>query len=265
MRWLIGAGLVCAMLVFGIGVYHAAGYLKGTRPTVQRPTQVTAPPLPGTMYVVQAGAIYRFQHGSFAQVTADDGWTQPAAAAGGSRLVAVRREANYSDLYVIGTTGRVLAQITHNSVPGPVVENNHWSFYPRFSADGSTVFYAYDPKDPYNPYRVDLAIFSSPSDPAAGGSVQWTDPNQYTGGDVNPVPLRQGGLLYTKYSIDDAFQVHAQVWAQKRARSAGQSLTAPELGCAQPALSPDEKLIAIVCNKGSNQSAELDVATFDPA
>src|SRR5438309_605556 len=83
-------------------------------------------------------------------------------------------------------------------------------------------------------------------------------------GDVYPVPLREGGIVYTKYSIDDASQVHAQVWVQKRARSAGQALTAPELGCGQPALSADEKLIAMVCNKGSNQSAELDVATFDP-
>ncbi|TMD41919.1 MAG: hypothetical protein E6I89_00520 [Chloroflexi bacterium] len=264
MRWLVGATLVIAMLAFGIGVYHAAGYLKGERPVVQRPTQITAPPLQGTMYVVQAGAIYRFQHGSFTQVTADDGWTQPAAAPGGSQLAVVRREANYSDLYLLSTTGRVTAQLTHNSVPGPVVENNHWSFYPRFSPDGATLFYDYDPKDPYNPYRVDLTIFSSPSSPASRSSLQWTDPNEYTGGDVYPVPLREGGIVYTKYSIDDASQVHAQVWVQKRARSAGQALTAPELGCGQPALSADEKLIAMVCNKGSNQSAELDVATFDP-
>ena len=57
MRWLIGATLVIAMLAFGIGVYHAAGYLKGERPVVQRPTQITAPPLPGTMYVVQNGEL----------------------------------------------------------------------------------------------------------------------------------------------------------------------------------------------------------------
>ena len=29
MRWAIAAGLVLAMLGFGIGVYHAVGYLKG--------------------------------------------------------------------------------------------------------------------------------------------------------------------------------------------------------------------------------------------
>jgi Tol biopolymer transport system component len=265
MRWLIGAALVVAMLAFGIGFYHAAGYLKGDRPVARRPTQVLARPLPGTMYLVQSGAIYRFQHGSFTEVTDDDGWMQPAAKPGGSELVAVRREPNYSDLYLLSTAGKPMTQLTHNSVPGPAVENNHWSFYPRFSGDGSTLFYDYDAKDLYNPYRVDLAIFASPSDPASRGSVQWTDPNQYTGGDVNPVPLQGGGLVYTKYSIDDSFQVHAQIWAQKRQRSAGKALTEPQLGCGQPAISPDEKLIAMVCTKGSNQSAELDVAPFDPA
>src|SRR5207249_4798107 len=81
----------------------------------------------------------------------------------------------------------------------------------------------------YNSYQVDLAIFASPSNPGARGSVQWTHPNDLTGGDVNPVPLRDGALLYTKYSIDDSFQVHAQVWIQKRPGTAGQALTAPQL------------------------------------
>ncbi len=263
-RWLAGVGLVIAMLAFGIGVYHAAGYLKGQRAQVRRPSDTSAPSLPGTIYLAQAGALYRFQHGSFTQVTADDGWTQPAMLSRGGQLAAVRRETNYSDVYLLSSTGRQLAQLTHNSAPGPA-ENNHWAFYPRFSPDGSTLFYDYDPKSPYNSYQVDLAIFASPSDPSSRASVRWTDPNPYTGGDVNPLPLEGGGLIYTKYMIDDSYQVHAQLWIQRRAGSVGQALTAPELDCAQAALSTDEKLIAMVCRKGGMQSAELDVATFDAA
>jgi Tol biopolymer transport system component len=263
MRWLIGTGLVIAMLVFGIGVYHAAGYLKGSRPTLQRPTQITAPALPGTMYVVQSGAIYRFSHGSFTQITADDGWMQPAASPDGNQLVVVRREANYSDMYLLSTTGKPMAQLSHNSAPGVAAEDNHWSFYPRFSRDGKTVFYSFDPKDYFNSYRIDLAIFASRLDPNSR-ALEWTLPNDYTGGDVSPVPLESGALMYTKYSIDDSFQVHSQIWLQTRAQSMGQALTAPELGCAQPTLSPDEKMIAMICTNGSNQSADLDVATFDP-
>lgn len=262
MRWLVGAGLLIAMLAFGVGVYHAAGYLRGEKPQVHRPTEITASPLPGTIYLTQGGAIYRFQRGSFTQLTSVDGWTQPAAAPDG-QIIAVRRGVNSSDLYLLATSGRQLAQLTHNSAPGPA-ENNHWAFYPRVAPDGQTLFYDYDPKDPYNNYKVDLAIFATRISPGAG-AVDWTEPNDFTGGDVNPVPLKDGALIYTKYSIDDQSQVRSQIWIQRKAGSPGIALTTPDLGCSQPAVSPDEKSIAMICSKGSNQSADLDVASFDQA
>ncbi len=264
MRWLIGVALVFAMFAFGIGVYHAAEHFKGSHTAVQKPNQVSVEPLPGTMYVVQQGAIYRFQHGNFTQITSENGWLQPAVDPRGNQLVAVQRRTNFSDLYLISTGGRTVAQLTHNQSSG-AVESNHWSFYPRFSADGSTLFYDYDPKDPYNTYNVDLAIFASPSDPGATSSVQYSRPNDYTGGDVNPLPLTGGGVLYVKYSIDDQYQVHSQLWFQRRAGSAGVALTEPQLDCGQAALSTDQKQVAMVCRKGSNTNAELDVATFDAA
>ncbi|HKC20589.1 MAG TPA: hypothetical protein VKE27_13275 [Candidatus Dormibacteraeota bacterium] len=259
-RWLLGVGLVIAMLAFGIEVYHVAGFLHSDRPRMQRPTDITASPLPGTMYVAQGGAIYRFQHGSFTQITANDGWTQPAAGPNG-QLIVVRRQNNYSDLYLLAASGHQLAQLTRNSTPGPA-EYNHWAFYPRVSADGQTVFYDYDPKDPYNDYRVDLAIFASRVTPGAQ-AVDWTEPNEFTGGDVTPVPLKDGALIYAKYSIDDQSQVHSQIWIQRHAGTAGTALTTPDLGCSHPSLSPDEKSIVMICDKGSNQSADLDVASFD--
>ena len=263
MRWLVGVGLVIAMLAFGIGVYHAAGMLRGDHATVHRPTEVTAAPLPGTLYVIQAGAIYRFQHGNFTQITPEDGWMQPTASPDGKQLVAVKRSTNFSDLYLLSAAGKQVAQLSHNSAPGPA-EQNHWTFYPRFSPDGQTLFYDFDPKDLYGSYKLDLAIFASRMDPNTR-AVDWTQPNDYTGGDVNPTPLKSGGLIYTKYSIDDSFQVHSQIWYQKRAGTDGQALTPPELGCEQPTLSADEKLLAMVCTRGSNVAAELDVATFDSA
>lgn len=259
MRWLIGLGLLIAMLAFAIGVYHAAGMLRGGRPSVHKPTEVSAVPLPGTLFVVQAGAIYRFQHGNFTQITPEEGWMQPSPAPN-NQLIAVRRQGNASDLFLLTTSGKVVAQLTHDAAP--VAEDNHWTFYPRFSPDGQTFFYAFDPKDYFNSYRVDLAIFASHLD-ANSRAVDWTQPNWYTGGDVDPVPLRSGALIYTKYSIDDSFEVHAQIWYQARAQSQGQALTAPELGCGKPAISPDEKVIAMVCDKGSRQGADLDIATFD--
>lgn len=259
-RWAIGTGLVVAMLAFGLGVYELAGLLRASHHTVHRPSEISAPSLQGTMYVVQSGAIYRFEHGSFTQITDEGGWMQPGAAPD-HQLVAVRRQANFSDLYLLSSSGKPTSQLSHNSST-QAVEDNHWTFYPRFSPDGQSLFYDFDPKDAFNSYRLDLAIFVSPM--SRGGRAQeWTTPNDYTGGDVQPVPLRDGSLLYTKYSIDDAFQVHSQIWIQRRAGSAGQALTTVDAGCGQPAVSPDEKLIAMVCTKGSSQTADLDVASLD--
>ncbi len=250
-RRLIGVGLLIAMLAFGLGVYHAAGYLRGQRNVVHRPTEVSAPSLPGTIYLVQNGAIYRFQHGNFTQITSASGWMQPSPAPN-NQLVAVRRQGNYSDLYLLSTaTGKTVGQLTHDSSTR-AVENNHWVFYPRLSRDGQTLFYAYDQKDGFGSYRVDLAIFATPLDPSRRATV-WTRPNEYTGGDVDPVPLGDGGLIYTKYSNDDSFQVHSQIWIQRRAGSPGVALTPVRLGCHEPAVSPDEKLVAMVCNRWALQ------------
>jgi Tol biopolymer transport system component len=186
---------------------------------------------------------------------------QPSVSPDGSELVAVKRSLNRSDLYVLGSTGRRPVPLTHNQSQS--VEGNHWVFYPRFSPDDSTLYFSYDPKDPYNDFRVDLAIFATSADPQAPKAVQWTQPNEYTGGDVEPVPLRRGGLIYTKFSIDEQSVVHSQVWFQAAPGSAGGGLTKPADNCAQPAVSKDETMVAMVCRHGGLESADLEVASLD--
>jgi Tol biopolymer transport system component len=262
-RVIVAAALVVAMCLFGFGVYRAASLFKGGATTIQRPTDATGPVLPGAVYVVQGGAICRFANGSFRQITSESGWMQPSASPDGSRLVAVQRNLNRSDLMVLGLVGRVYLKLTRNDSPS--VETNHWAFYPRYSADGSAVFFSYDPKDPYNTYRVDLAIFETSAGNPSAPATRWTEPNQYTGGDVGPVPLRSGGLIYTKFSIDTQSVVHSQVWYQGRPGSPGVGLTKPEDDCSQAAISKDERTLAMVCRHGSLQSADLSVAAFDAA
>jgi len=251
--------LLLAMAGFGFGVYRIAGTLKADGTHVQKPTSTYAKAIPGKIFVAQGGAIYRFQNGSFTQITGDAGWTQPSSSPDGTQLVAVQRHQNYSDVYVLTDSGRIVRQLTH--LQSPSIEANHWAFEPRFSSDGSRVFHAYDDKAPGN-FDVDLTIFSVPAG-GSGRDVVWTVPNQYTGGDTDPVPIRDGGLVYTKYSIDNQDAVHSQVWLTIRPRAGGTPLTKPEEDCAQPALSPDEKSIAMVCRHGELQATELVVATFD--
>jgi len=251
--------LLLAMAGFGFGVYRIAGMLKADGTHVQKPTSTYAKAIPGKMFVAQGGAIYRFQNGTFTQITGDAGWTQPSSSPDGTQLVAVQRHQNYSDVYVLTESGRIVRQLTQ--LQSASVEANHWAFLPRFSSDGSRVFFAYDDKAP-GTYDVDLTILSVPAG-EPGRDVVWTAPNQYTGGDTDPVPLRDGGLVYTKYSIDNHDAVHSQVWLTTRPGAAGTPLTKPEDDCAQPALSPDEKSIAMVCRHGELQSTDLVVAGFD--
>jgi len=248
------AVLLVAMAAFGFGVYRAATLLKTDGGHVVKPSATTAPSLPGTMYVAQDGALYRLKDGQFTQITDSAGWTEPAASPDGSQLVAVRRLGNYSDLYLLTSTGRIERQLTHHQAH--TVEANHWSFFPRFSADGTQVFYSYDAKV-VGTYQVDLAVFAMSLDD--GSVVQWTTPNAYTGGDVNPLPLKGGGLIYTKYSIDDQSQVHGQLWFQAQPATDGAALTQPADNCGAPAVSANGTLIAMVCRHSDLQSADVVV------
>jgi Tol biopolymer transport system component len=248
-----------AMLAVSIGAYNAVGLLRGARASVERPSSSLVS-LRGTLYLAQDGAIYRLRDGSFKQITSDAGWAQPAVSPDGKVLVAVKRSLNSSDLYLLDASGNVIAQVTHNGARR--ADLSHWAFYPHFSADGSAVFYSYDPKDPYNTYRVDLAIFSRQAGRLSSGATRWTVPNQYTGGDVDPIPLN-GALIFTRYSIDEQSNVHSQVWLQAGPGSPGVALTPPGDDCAQPAVSPDERRLAMICRHGDPRSADVEVAALD--
>jgi hypothetical protein len=93
--------------------------------------------------------------------------------------------------------------------------------------------------------------------------VQWTQPNEYTGGDVEPIPLQRGGLIYTKFSIDEQSVVHSQLWFQAVPGTAGRGLTKPADDCAQPAVSKDETMVAMVCRHGELESADVEVASLE--
>jgi Tol biopolymer transport system component len=93
-------------------------------------------------------------------------------------------------------------------------------------------------------------------------AIKWSEPNDYTGGDVSPVPLRIGGIIYVKYNVDAKGQSYSQLWLAKRPRDPGRALTQPEESCAQPALSADQSQVAMVC-AGDQRTTRLVVAPFD--
>jgi hypothetical protein len=220
--------------------------------------------LPGTLYLVQAGALYRLQRGVFTQVLSApggaSGWTQPSFMADGKLLV-VRKDYASSDIYEFDPSNGTRSQMTHNA--SRVVESNHWAFYPRLSPDGSSLFFSYDHKDPNSYYNVVLSVYAMPVGGSLNQAHRWTLPANYTGGDLQPIPLHSGGVVYTKYLFDDKTnRILSQIYLTTRIQSLGKALTPLEDDCSQPALSPDSSRLAMVCT-GGKQLADVEVAPFD--
>lgn len=254
--------LLLLMAGFALAVYVALGTFRHqvAAAPVMRPQEVTSTaPISGTMYLTQRGGLYRLQGRRFAElIPVGRGWTQPAVAPDHQSLVVVQRSAQSSDLYLLDLAGKQVRQLTHNAAPD--VGSSHWAFYPGFAPDGSSVYFSLD--DPKQGYRVDLTVWSQPLSGAP--PRRWTQPNEYTGGDVNPIPLKQGGLLYAEYTIDADGHIFSQVLLQRRALVDGIALTRPEDNCGQPSLSPDGAQLAMICT-GGQPFARLEVASFDGA
>jgi dipeptidyl aminopeptidase/acylaminoacyl peptidase len=253
------------MLAFGSGVYLYLGTLKSkvvkTRaelPTVTKPRLV----LPGTMYVVQDGRLFKLKDGGFTEVGVPGDWSQPTLTPDHTHLVAVLRGPLSSDVYLLDLDGHIVKRLTKND--SKIVEYNHWAFYPRVSPDGSTLFYSYDgPKHVDGAPGDDLSIWSMPLNGSQYQARRRTDPFWYTGGDATPTPLAGGALLYVQHSIDPSTVVHSQIRLQSHPGDlAGKALTNLADDCSEPAVSPDGTQLAMIC-RGGKQTAKLEVASFN--
>jgi Tol biopolymer transport system component len=260
--------LVVAMLFAGIGTYT---YLGAHQSIVRRAPKAPSETIPrgpasllsGTMYLAQAGAIYSLAGGQFKRLTAPAGWMQPEILPAGATLVAVKREGAYADVYQLAADGSVVAKLTNNAAPSRVSDtgSNHWSFYPRLAPDGKSVFMSYDSGKQLE-YEVDLAIWQMPLGGSRSQWRSWTVPNNYTGGDVQPLPLASGGLLYVKFDQDSDGSKASQIWFKPTRLGRATALTKLEDDCSEPALSPDGKTLAMICSN-KQQVSHLVLADFD--
>ena len=274
-RLLLALALVVVMLVGGTSTYIYLGSKQTKvsqaplKPTATTP-RAAALNLPGTLYLTQRGAVYNLSAGRFHQLTSEAGYMQPSLFPDGGNLVIVRQFPTYSDLYVMNRFGGLVRQLTDNAAPPRAgdIGANHWSFYPRMSADGQTLWMTYDGLKCSGCYDVSLAVWSMPF----GGSIRqaraWTDGGYYTGGDVQPIPLPGGGIMYTKYdyasNIDYRLETKlvSLLWFTNRINSVGRRLTDPGADCRSPSLSPDGTQIAMICTY-EKQISYLTVASWN--
>jgi Tol biopolymer transport system component len=251
------------MLAFGTGVYLYLGTLKSKTvkehaqlPTVTKPRFV----LPGTMFVVQQGRLFKLNGGSFTEVGPSGDWSQPALTPDHSKLVAVLRSSASSDLYLLDVSGKVIKRLTKDD--SRVLTANHWAFYPMVSPDGQSVFFGTDsPKFTKVDPGVDLSIWSMPLNGTPLQGRRWSDPYWYTGGDTSPIPV-SGGLLFVRHSIDNTTAVHSQIYFQTRPLAIAKALTPAADDCTEPTLSPNGQQLAMICSHDGRVTT-LEVASFD--
>ncbi|MEA2671776.1 MAG: hypothetical protein QOG45_1996, partial [Chloroflexota bacterium] len=211
--------LVALMAGFGVAVYAGLGLVRHLHDGRSAAAGGSADPaevrpllrLPGSVYVASGGDLLRLRGDTVSAVLTHDGgrrWMQPAVAVDGSLLV-VARGAQSSDLYGAGAGGSGLRRLSDNAA-APLrdgsLERNHWAFHPRGGA-GGRLWYSYDA--PKAGFRVDLAGWSRP---ATGVATRWSSPAGYTGGDVEPLPLASGGVIFVRYTIDAQSHIRSQLW-----------------------------------------------------
>ncbi|HEV2036757.1 MAG TPA: hypothetical protein VGU71_21610 [Candidatus Dormibacteraeota bacterium] len=265
-RFFLALGLAVLMVATGFGSYL---YLGGRQSKVavapQKPTQASPRPdafvLPGTLYIAQAGAIYSLSAGRFHPLTPQDGWTQPAIVPGADYLVAVKRSQQFSDVYVVSRFGQVERQLTNNSGPSYDTSLSHWSFYPHLNDDRTILFMSYD--EPKYGYDVNLSVWAVPYGGTMRQARLWTNSNDYTGGDMEPIPVGSG-LIYTKYDYGGPplFNLIGQLFLTVQPGSDGRALTSIDDNCLQPSMSPNGHEIAMICTHGKQESF-LMIASFD--
>jgi hypothetical protein len=253
-RFVLALFLAVVMVVVGVSTYLYLGTKQSkVAAPPQKPTAATpraqAFTLPGTLYVEQSGAIYSLSAGRFHQITPEAGWSQPAIFPNGNYLLAVKNGGYWSDVYALNLFGTIVNQFTFNQSRSGMIDPslNHWSFYPRLSYDQSTLWMTYDGLKCDGCYDVQLAIWAQAYSGGIRSARAWTDGGYFTGGDVQPIPVPQGGIIYTKYSYGPDERLVGQLWYTNREGSYGTALTDPGEDCRTPSLAPSGTELVMIC------------------
>jgi hypothetical protein len=274
----------------GIGVYKLLGSRRGTfAQRAARPDEAGAnvnpalARLPGTLYLVQSGALYRLQKGRFTTMLQAGGWGQPSALPDGQGLVLMKRDASgFSDLYRVDASGHT-QQLTHDQGkgarqgidPGVQLVTQYWAMFPRVSADGTQLYFTTDAYKHVRccPFDVTMRVAQIPISGSGRATPKFwtvdgvtqsdthTEDGDYAGGDSRPVPVSAGGLLFVRYMYAGT-TITSQLELIRQARGVPVPLTAGADRCDEPSISPDGKRVAMICSYGK-QATSLEVAAFD--
>jgi len=267
-RLLATIASVAMMALFGYGVWAVLGTLQTKGSLVVKPTAEQAlVDLPGTVDVAADGHLYSLNHLQFTELNTSPGdWYQVAPGPGGDLLGVVRGK-GYSNTYLLNSQGQTIRTLL-NEISSQFFDN-HFAFYPRVSANGQSLFYAWNWVDPYANYDVDFEILAVPLANSSANPTEWSTPNEYQGGDVEPVPLANGGLIYSKYAVNTGSGATYSQLVYMSSANADQNataldyLTTPQQNCSEAAINPANTTIAMICTDNLHQSTTLDLASWN--
>lgn len=251
------------MALFGFGVWTVLGTLQTKASNVADPTQQQAlVALPGTVVVAQNGSLYSLHGLSFSKLdTAPGNWVQVAPGPSGD-LLAVDKGNGYSNVLLLNQQGQTIRTLLSES--STQFFNNHFAYYPRLSSNGQTLFYAWNWVDPSANYNVDFQIQTVPLANPGTTPTQWSIPNYYQGGDVEPLPLSNGGLIYAKYAVNPITgATYSQLVSVTSPEGQLNYLTTPAQNCSEPALNPQATELAMICTDNQTQTSTLQVASWN--
>jgi TolB protein len=150
---LLGAVAGCAPLTASVSVADPADALAKEPPARELRQAPAPPPAPaiqqqaadvpaGRILYVRDGNLWMWQAGATHQFTDGSTWYQPSFSPDGSEIAYVYWTFNFSDIFVMTTDGTSARRLTKGQAAS--IQDNDWSFRPRWSPDGSQLAYVSD-------------------------------------------------------------------------------------------------------------------------
>ncbi len=217
--------------------------------------------VPGRLYAVKGGTLYRFSGTQSTALTRGIKVRDPAVTADGTRLAYAQLDGDGSTIVVSDPDIRE----SHPVTPATGPEGKLWAFAPAFAPDGRSLAYLTDRGkfDRKLCCAPDLAVWRY--DLVRPSYRRLTQPNQFTGGDGDPTwrPGQEGQLLYTTYGYegDPAVSVARITWLST---ASGRNLFLSPGGTRnfQAAWSPDGRSVAFI--RAGSRADDLYVMSLPP-